>query len=183
MDVSAQASTEERWVNSIFSPVSKILPVEDIWDKEKEEEEGEEEEEEEEEGEEEENVDKEHEKEEENRIKALLGAPRKDSVWGLMAWPRPSPEQARWHCMKVMHRPMMHTDRNTHTHKTEVNLSNGTVKTFSTSPLSPQQIERKRVTRMNEHEGLETGVKDMHTSLGEDLFGSQPPHQASHNCL
>ncbi|XP_007647800.1 histone H3.v1 [Cricetulus griseus] len=87
---------EERWVNSIFSPVSKILPVEDIWDKEKEEEEGEEEEEEEEEGEEEENVDKEHEKEEENRIKALLGAPRKDSVWGLMAWPRPSPEQARW---------------------------------------------------------------------------------------
>ncbi|CAH7211366.1 uncharacterized protein LOC127236556 [Phodopus roborovskii] len=75
---------EERWVNSIFNPVLKIPPVEDIWDNETEEEEKEE------------NIDNEQEKEEEDRIKALLGAPRQDSVWGLMAWPRPSPEQAPW---------------------------------------------------------------------------------------
>ncbi|XP_005359752.1 histone H3.v1-like [Microtus ochrogaster] len=86
---------EERWVNSIFDPVPKIPPVKDVWDKEEEEEEEEEEEGEEEEEEEKEIVDKEEEKEE-NRIKTLLGEPRQDSVWGLMAWPRPSPEQARW---------------------------------------------------------------------------------------
>ncbi|XP_040585559.1 histone H3.v1 isoform X1 [Mesocricetus auratus] len=78
---------EERWVDSIFNPVLKIPPVEDIWDKEKEEEEEEEEE---------ENVDKDEEEEEENRIKTLLAAPRQDSGWGLMAWPKPSPETARW---------------------------------------------------------------------------------------
>ncbi|XP_049978822.1 histone H3.v1-like isoform X1 [Alexandromys fortis] len=87
-------TAEERWVNSIFDPGPKIPLVEDIWDKEEEEEEEEEGEEEEEE-EKEEIVDKEDEKEE-NRIKTLLGVPRQDSVWGLMAWPRPSPEQARW---------------------------------------------------------------------------------------
>ncbi|XP_036024325.1 serine/arginine repetitive matrix protein 1-like [Onychomys torridus] len=83
---------EERWVNSIFNPVPKIPPVEDIWDKEKEEEEEEEEE-----GEEEEDtIDKEKEKEEANRIKSLLGVPKQDSVWGLMAWPRHPPEPAWW---------------------------------------------------------------------------------------
>ncbi|XP_028622347.1 histone H3.v1-like [Grammomys surdaster] len=81
---------EERWVNSIFNPISKISSVEDIWDKEKHEEEGEEEE------NEKENVDQEQEKEEQSRIKALLGVPKQNSVWGLMAWPRPSREQARW---------------------------------------------------------------------------------------
>ncbi|XP_021074127.1 uncharacterized protein LOC110336049 [Mus pahari] len=35
-------------------------------------------------------------KERKNRIKALLRVPKQNSVWGLMAWPRPSPEQARW---------------------------------------------------------------------------------------
>ncbi|XP_032755319.1 uncharacterized protein LOC116898036, partial [Rattus rattus] len=82
-------AAEERWVNSIFNPISKISSVEDIWDKEKHEEEEEEEE------KEKENVDQEKEKED-GRIKALLGVPNQNSVWGLMAWPRPSPEQARW---------------------------------------------------------------------------------------
>ncbi|XP_021005699.1 uncharacterized protein LOC110284325 [Mus caroli] len=81
---------EERWVNSIFSPISQISSLEDIWDKIK----LEEEEEEEETGKE--NVDQEQEKEEQNRIKALLGVPKQNSVWGLMAWPRPSSEQAQW---------------------------------------------------------------------------------------
>ncbi|OBS65631.1 hypothetical protein A6R68_05792 [Neotoma lepida] len=82
---------QERWVNSIFNPVPEIPLVEDIWDKEKEKEEEEEEE------EEEDTVHKEQEEEEEaNRIKVLLGAPKQDSVWGLMAWPRYPPEQAWW---------------------------------------------------------------------------------------
>ncbi|XP_031203801.1 uncharacterized protein LOC116075002 isoform X2 [Mastomys coucha] len=78
---------EERWVNSIFNPISKISSVEDIWDKEKQKEE---------EKETEETIDQEQEKEEQSRIKALLGLPKQNSVWGLMAWPRPSGEQARW---------------------------------------------------------------------------------------
>ncbi|XP_051008514.1 histone H3.v1-like [Acomys russatus] len=84
---------EERWMNSIFNPVPKIPPVDNIWDKEKEEEEeGEEKEEE----EEEEEVDQEQEKEDDASIKTFLGVPKQDSMWGLRDWPRPSLEQARW---------------------------------------------------------------------------------------
>ncbi|XP_008581783.1 PREDICTED: uncharacterized protein LOC103599443 [Galeopterus variegatus] len=65
---------EERWVNSIFKPMSKISPEEDICGKEEEEEE----------------------EEEETGNKTLLQVPRRESVWGLVAWPKSSREQALW---------------------------------------------------------------------------------------
>ncbi|XP_047415166.1 peroxisome proliferator-activated receptor gamma coactivator 1-beta-like [Sciurus carolinensis] len=81
---------EERCVYSNFKPVSEISPEEDIWEKEEdiweEEEDIWEKEEEEEEEEEEEDM----------GIKTLLSVPRQESVWGLVAWPRASPEQAPW---------------------------------------------------------------------------------------
>ncbi|XP_014443313.1 uncharacterized protein LOC102469409 isoform X2 [Tupaia chinensis] len=61
---------EERWVNAISKSVPEMTPTEDNHDKEKE--------------------------EEETGNKTLLAEPRQESVWGLVAWPKPSQEQAPW---------------------------------------------------------------------------------------